>query len=152
MKKTIAVLFILALMLPACTRSTDKLFLQAAQEAVNNYDLVGEQLDTRILEFEGDHQLLRDPVWAADSLQVLADLKNAAEAFRVLPEFSDKLSNLNDFLLQVADETDLYVEAMNTAINNLDTDGVSNARAHRETIGDYLNDAQNEIIRYLAGK
>jgi len=150
MKKLIITIAVVALLVTACTRKTNGLYLQAVQVAVDNYNLVVDDLDARIEAYDNDPQLIHDPTWAAESLQILVDLQTAGNAFRTLPDATSDLDHLNSLLQSVANETDLYVDAMTTAINNLDINGVESARAHRETIGQYMDDAQNELIQFLA--
>jgi len=149
MKKLTLVLTALLLLSTACTRKTNALYLQEAQTALENYNLAVEALDARIEMYEADPTLLLDATWAADTLQVLADLQAAGDTFRDLPEASSDLAALDSLLQSVADETDQYVETVTTAINTLDENLVETARSHRETIGDFIDDAQIELIRSL---
>ena len=150
MKKLLSTIFVLVLFFSACTRKTNNTYLQAARTAVDNFNAVVEILDGRILEFQTDPSVLQDSTWIADSLQVLADLKTAGDAFGTLPEPSTDLANLDVLLVTAATQTDQYVEAMNTAINNKDVNAVNSAKSLREAIGDTINDAQNELIRFLS--
>lgn len=150
--KKLFVLTLAVLLLMACTRQTNQAYLQAAQTAVANYNLAVEALDARIEAFNSDQQLLHDPAWAAESLQVLAELQTAGEAFRSLPEATSDLAELDRLLKLVADETDLYVDTMTTSINALDENGVEVARSHRSTIGQYIEQAKSELNKLLGSQ
>lgn len=152
MKKIIVILTFVLLFATACTNRTDKLYLQAAQEAAKNFSLAVDAWDARIAEYEADHTLIWDSAWVQESLGLLGDLQAAASAFRNLPEVSSNLENLNNLLLSAADETDRYVDTMTTAINTLDENLIETARSQRGAVGDAFNNAQNELIRLLGSK
>jgi hypothetical protein len=150
MRKLIPLFFIFVLFTGACTRKTNTDYLQAANTAFDNYEAAVENLDGKIDEFQANQSLLQDEAWTADMLQVLADLKTAGDAFKNLPEPSTDLVTLDSLLVLAADQTDAYVESMNTAINNKDVTAIDNARTSREAIGVTMDDIQNELIRFLS--
>jgi uncharacterized protein YcfL len=87
MKKLI-IIAVVALLITACMRKTNEIYLQADQVAINNYNLAVNSLATRIEMYENDQQLIHDPTWTVESLQILDDLQTAGDAFRDLPEAS----------------------------------------------------------------
>jgi chaperonin cofactor prefoldin len=151
MKKLAFILTILLLLATACTRKTNSAYLTQAKADIDAYAAVVELLDARIDEFQSDTSLLQEPAWSAGSLDILADLKAAAAAFRSLPEASTDLANLDGLLLVMADKTDQYVDIMTTSIENLDVEGITAAQDQRDSIRETLDDAQNELIRFYSG-
>ena len=144
------ILIVVILLFTACTRLANQNYLQAAQAAVTDYELALDSLDIRIEMLEDDPQFIDDHIWKEESLRILNDMQIAGNSFKVLPEASADLSELNRLLILVADETTLYVDAMTTAINERDVEGIESTRAHRETIGQYMSDVQNELIKINA--
>jgi hypothetical protein len=138
------------LLITACTRLANQEYLQAARAAVIDYEMAIDSLDIRIEMLEDDPQFIDDHIWKEESLRILDDLQAAGSSIRDLPEATEDLRKLDRLLILAADEATLYVDAMTTAINERDIEGVESARAHRETIGQYMDDAQNELIKINA--
>lgn len=152
MKKVIPIIFMVTFLITSCAPKTNQAYLQAANTAVDNYQVQADLLDVYLGQFVANPDVISSVDWTYYSLQILSNLQKADIEIRNLANPSSDLVELDTLLKSIADETDTFAIAMTNAINNQDINGIETSRSERNTIKTHMDDAKIDLDQFSLSK
>ncbi|MBI3175459.1 MAG: hypothetical protein HYZ25_17195 [Chloroflexi bacterium] len=147
LKRFALFMFVLTLTLAVtgCGPSAEETYFTNLAPAVEDYNTAINEVGTQFDSINND--ALNDQAWMDATFAALDHMESAAQTMAATPtdQVPEKWTDLNNLLVQISDQTSLFVSDMKSALESQDKDAMMAALDEFAAIGPLFEQVQAEL-------